>query len=96
MRIVPTLAMASFLFFALPGCGPRPEPGIRVEYREVVKEVQRPCPVERPERPKPLDRPLPKSSGRLVDALTAKLAEWAGEGGYGEKADQALAKCTAP
>lgn len=70
-----------------------PEPGVRVEYQEVVKEVLAPCPVTRPERPAPLAKPLPTAPRALIDLLTAKLLEWAGPGGYGEKADAAIETC---
>lgn len=85
------------LLMALPAaCSqtPRPAPGTRVVYQDVVREVQRPCPVAIPQRPAPLARPLPDSPARLVDLLTAKLKEWAGEGGYGDRADAALHTCT--
>lgn len=89
-------AAALAVALATPACAPtpRPAPGVRVEYRDVVKEVQRPCPARVPARPAPLERPLPDSPARLIDLLTAKLAEWAGEGKYGDQADAALRACT--
>lgn len=83
------------LLLLLPGCAhaPAPAPGVRVEYRDVVREVERPCPVAVPVRPSPLERPLPSDPARLVDLLTAKLTEWAGEGMYGDKAQAALDRC---
>lgn len=83
------------LTLALLACDlPRPEPATKVVYQDVVKEVPRPCPVTVPKRPGPLARPLPESSARLIDLLTAKLYEWAGEGKYGDQADAALRTCT--
>lgn len=73
-----------------------PQVGTKVVYQEVVKEVQRPCPVVKPPLPEKLARPLPSNPARLVDLLTAKLIEWAGPGGYGERADAALTTCTKP
>ena len=80
---------------ALAGCGAgeRPAPQIKVEYRDVYRETQKPCPVKRPALPKPLARPFPTDPARLVDLLTAKLTEWAGAGGYGERADGAILRC---
>ncbi|AHE55992.1 hypothetical protein [Sphingomonas sanxanigenens] len=71
-----------------------PSPGIRVETVEVVREVQRPCPVTPPVRPAPLERPLPADAAALAALLGARLAEWAGPGGYGDRAAAALAICT--
>lgn len=85
--------LALIFLVALPACATT-EPAIKVEYREVLKEVQRPCPATKPTKPKSLVRPLPKDAGRLVDLLVAKLTEWAGPGGYGERADSALDTCT--
>lgn len=92
MRKIATIAAA----LSLAGCAatPHPAPGVRVEYRDVIKEVQRPCPVSVPERPAPLKRPLPDSPARLIDLLTAKLAEYAGDGKYADQAEAALKKCT--
>jgi hypothetical protein len=89
---------AALLCLALAACGgdPPQSPGMKVVYQTVVKEVQRPCPVAKPARPAPLARPLPTDSGALVSLLAAKLAEWAGKGGYGERAEAALEVCTRP
>lgn len=77
-------------------CTRTPPPAVEVRTVEVVKEVQRPCPVTRPERPAPLIQPLPTSAVALAAVLGAKLTEWAGPGGYGERADAALGTCIAP
>ncbi len=80
----------------LAGCATTAPPvGVEVRTVEVVKEVQKPCPVTAPARPAPLPRPLPADAAALAAALGAKLAEWAGPGGYGERADAALRTCTA-
>ncbi len=91
MKKGPTLAV----MLALSACT-TPQPGIKVEYREVLKEVQRPCPVTKPVTPAPLARPLPADPARLLDLVVAKLTEWAGPGGYGERADAAIETCTRP
>lgn len=91
------MIIAAALCGVLAACGGGVESaGTKVVYQEVVKEVQRPCPVTKPVRPTPLVRPLPQDPARLVDLLVAKLTEWAGPGGYGERADAAIATCTAP
>jgi hypothetical protein len=86
------------VLLALAGCSGRvapPAPGIQV--REVVRtvEVQRPCVATIPERPAKLGV-LPKDAIALVAVLGAKLAEWSGAGGYGERADAAIRRCTKP
>lgn len=87
-----TLMIAAVLL--LGACGGRAtSPGIHVETVEVVREVQRPCPGPKPERPAALARPLPTGLEALAATLGAKLAEWAGPGGYGERADTALMRC---
>jgi len=91
------LAALALLVVATPltGCfGGTGQERVRIEYRDRVVETQKPCPAERPARPGPLARPLPSDAGRLVDLLTAKLEEWAGSGGYGDKADAAISRCT--
>jgi hypothetical protein len=81
----------------LASCGEHPESaGTKVIYQTVEKEVPRPCPVTKPVKPKPLARPLPVDPARLIDLLAAKLLEWAGPGGYGERASQAIDICTKP
>ena len=92
------IAAATAMMLCLPAamCGERPEPGIEVRTVVVVKEVQRPCPVTKPERPAPLAQPLPGDAVQLAALLGAKLAEWAGPGGYGERADAAIERCTTP
>jgi hypothetical protein len=89
---------AALLCLALAACGgdPPQSPGMKVEYQTVVKEVQRPCPAKKPARPAPLARPLPTDAGALASLLAAKLLEWAGKGGYGERAEAALEVCTRP
>jgi hypothetical protein len=79
------------------GCAGRPESaGTNVVYRTVDKEVPRPCPVTKPPRPAALARPLPADPGALVSLLAAKLKEWAGEGGFADRAEAAIDLCTRP
>lgn len=82
----------SLLFLA--ACGATtPHPAVEVRTVTVVKEVQKPCPVQKPDRPAPLARPLPVDSTQLAALLSLKLLEYAGPGGYAEKADLALKRC---
>lgn len=76
---------------ALIGCS-HPEPGVRIETVEVVREVQKPCPAERPERPKPLGN-LPVDAVALAATLAAKLAEYSGEGKYADRAETFFDTC---
>lgn len=89
---VQKLQIATLLLLA--GCATDTTPGIEVRTVEVVRETQRPCPVTKPTRPAPLERPLPADSVALAALLGAKLAEWAAPGGYGERADAAIEICT--
>ena len=81
----------------LAGCAhvAAPTPAVEVRYQTVTREVQQPCPVAVPQRPAPLATPLPSSVEQLAALLGAKLAEWAGPGGYGERADAAIRTCVA-
>lgn len=86
IAILPVLLLAA--------CAGRNEPPrVRIEYQDRLVEVTKPCPVEKPERPAKLARPLPETPAQLIDVLVAKLTEWAGPGGYGEKADAAIEAC---
>lgn len=79
-------------------CGHDQTPPPAVEIRTVTKtvEVQRPCPVTRPARPAPLARPLTTDAVALAALLGSKLLEWSSPGGYADRADAALRKCTTP
>jgi len=68
------------------------EPGVRIETVEVIKEVQKPCPGPRPERPAPLKNP-PSDAVALAATLAAKLAEYAGQGGYADRAESIFDIC---
>lgn len=88
------LAAGLTLGFALTACGATtPPPAVEIRTVEVIKEVQRPCPVTKPKRPDPLPRPLPTDSVQLAALLGLKLAEWSAPGGYGDRADAALTIC---
>jgi hypothetical protein len=81
--------------FALTACSATsPPPAVQIKTVEVVKEIQRPCPVKKPERPGPLARPLPTDSIRLNALLALKLADYAAPGGYTDKLEALLAICT--
>lgn len=80
--------------FALTACA-HDQPGVQVKTVEVVKEVQRPCPGTKPERPAPLARPLPTDLAQLAALLGAKLAEYAAPGKYADQADTLIDRCLA-
>lgn len=86
---------AAFGVISLAGCASGITPPPAIEIRTVTKtvEVQKPCPVTIPQRPAKLATPLPNDAVRLAALLGAKLVEWAGPGGYGDRADAALRKC---
>lgn len=67
-------------------------PGIEVRTVEVVRETMKPCPADKPARPEKVGR-LPTNAVDAVYVLSAKLLEWSGPGGYGDKADAALTIC---
>lgn len=92
------IAAASVILLCLPAamCGERPEPGIQVRTVEVIKEVQRPCPVTKPVKPAPIAKPYPSDAVQLAALLALKLAEYAGPGGYAERADAAIERCVKP
>ena len=72
-----------------------PTAGIEIRTVEVVKEVQRPCAAVAPARPAAVGS-LPAQAGDAVLVLAAKLLEWAGEGGYADRAEAAIGECTRP
>lgn len=87
------------LLISLAGCATDPKPcplaPVKVQTVEVVRTVQKPCAATRPAMPAKLPRPMPTGSDAVIAVLTDKLAEWAGAGGYGERADMAIADCKA-
>lgn len=94
LAMLPALAMAAMFVSACAG-GPKPV-GEHYVYRDVLKEVPRPCPVTKPPRPAPIAKPLPTAPRALIDVLTAKLKEVLGAGGYVDQAAAALDICTRP
>lgn len=89
MRVA-TLALAAL---ALSACAHAPAP-VDVRIQERTVEVLMPCPVEAPARPAPIDgATLPADARDALRIMTAKLLEWAGHGGYGDRAEAALAVC---
>lgn len=81
--------------FALSGCATTSGSPPAVQVREIIKtvEVAKPCPVTKPTRPAPLPKPMPTDLARFAATLAAKLVEWAGPGGYADRADAAIATC---
>lgn len=84
-----------FAALLLAGCARTPPPAVEVRTVRQTVEVQRPCPVTIPKRPAPLARPLPGDAVALAATLGEKLSEWAGPGGYGDRAQRALERCVA-
>lgn len=82
------------LLLALAGCSTT-QPAIDVRTVEVIKEVQRPCAVQKPVRPAAVGA-LPGQAADAVLVLAAKILEWSGPGGYADQAEDAIENCTAP
>ena len=80
---------------SLAACATAQEPGIEIRTVTVTKEVQRPCAATAPARPEATGT-LPAQAADAVRVLAAKLLEWAGEGGYADRAEAAIAECTRP
>lgn len=68
-------------------------PAVEIRTVQVIKEVPRPCPVTKPTRPAPLPKPMPTDLARFAATVLAKLAEYAGPGGYADRADAAIDTC---
>lgn len=81
----------AFSALSLYGCSTS-EPGIEIRTVEKLIEVPRPCPGPRPDRPAPLG-PLPTDAIKLAAMLGAKLSEYAGGGGYADRADAIFERC---
>jgi hypothetical protein len=86
--LVPLLGLAACA--TTKECAP---PGVKIVTQTVTKEVAKPCPVTKPSRPAPLAQPLPTDAIQLAAVLGAKLLEWAGPGGYGDRSSGALDTC---
>lgn len=82
------------LALVLAACAHSPAP-VEVRIQERTVEVLRPCPVEAPERPAPLDT-LPDNAVDALRMVTAKLLEYAGAGGYADRAEAAIGVCATP
>ena len=91
MKKIVTLAAVALLA----GCATTGNP-VETKIVERVVEVQKPCPVTKPDRPSPLEQPLPTNPVALAAVLGAKLAEWSAPGKYGDKAEAALDTCITP
>jgi hypothetical protein len=68
------------------------DPPVKIETVEVVKEVQKPCPGEKPERPAKIGV-LPTDLAALAALLGAKLAEYSDPGKYADRADAIMDRC---
>lgn len=72
-----------------------PPPAVEVRVVEKIVEVPKPCPVTRPPRPAKLALPLPADAVQLAATIAAKLAEYSAPGGWADRMDTALGRCTA-
>lgn len=81
----------AFSLLLLAGCAHTPG-GVEVKTIEVVKEVMVPCPAQAPARPTPLGA-LPDLAEDALRIVSAKLLEYAGKGGYADKAEDAIKLC---
>ena len=86
-------AMIIFAALSLAACAHSPAP-VEVRIQERTVEVMRPCPAEAPPRPAPIGD-VPTDALAALRIVTAKLLEYAGAGGYADRAEAALAICTA-
>lgn len=87
MRIA--IFLAGFVFLA--ACT-TPDPAVKIETVEVVREVQKPCPADRPARPAPIGD-LPTNLEALAAVLGAKLAEYSDPGRYTDRVEAILDRC---
>lgn len=87
------LMLAPVMLFLPAGMCTTPQPGIEVRTVEVPVETQRPCPGIVPERPAPMERPLPTDSVALIARLAAKLMEYTAPGMYADQVDAYVAVC---
>ena len=85
-----------WLLLALTACASQQPCAPKVEIQKQIVEVPRPCAAVVPSKPAPLVRPLPQTSDALIALLGAKLMEWAGPGGYSERAEAIITRCTKP
>jgi hypothetical protein len=77
----------------LTGCT-HTQQGVEIRTVERVVEVQKPCPVVKPERPATVNKTdIPKQAQDAVLYLYAALMGWQGAGMYGDKADAAIDVC---
>lgn len=86
--------MMRWLIFSLLLAGCAQGPGaVEVRTVEVIKEVMVPCPAVAPARPAKLG-PLPADAAGALLVVSAKLLEYAGAGGYADRAEDALSTCS--
>lgn len=91
MKSAGMLAFFALSPFLVTACS-HTEPGIEVRTVEKVVETQKPCPGTVPDRPGPLGTLAGSAEAALAQAL-AKLAEYAGDGKYADKAELYFKTC---
>jgi len=77
---------------ALTACSNPTPPATQIKIQRETVEVVRVCPIELPRRPAPIGV-LPSDLQKLTAALGAKLLEWSGPGGYGDRVEAAHGAC---
>ena len=87
-------AIATLIALSLAACAHNPAP-VEVRIQERTVEVMQPCPAEAPPRPAPIGD-VPTDALAALRIVTAKLLEYVAPGGYADRAEAALAICTAP
>lgn len=84
-------AFALIALLALAACKTT-SPNVRIETVEVLREVTKPCPGQRPARPAPIGV-LPGDLAQLAAVLGAKLAEYAAPGKYADQSEAIFDRC---
>lgn len=77
---------------ALSACSQPTPPATQIKIERETVEVMRVCPETLPRRPASIGV-LPADLQKLAATLGAKLLEWSGPGGYGERVEAAHGAC---
>lgn len=77
---------------ALTACSNPTPPATQIKIQRETVEVMRACPETLPKRPAAIGA-LPGDLQKLAAVLGAKLMEWSGPGGYGERVEAAHGAC---
>ena len=80
------------LALALTACSQPTPPATQIKIQRETVEVVRVCPDALPRRPSAIGA-LPSDLQKLAATLGARLMEWAGPGGYGDRIEAAHGAC---